>query len=191
MSLEKQLRESLFSAEPLSVERQQRFREEIAQIAEPRLPRSHRVYYLVGLISSAIGFPGALCGVVLDREHRWTWAFMLLATAASAGWYLHILRRGAEPLRIMQGMSKVLTGGSSVAAGFLIYRGLQNPSLAGVLWALAGILAFMLMSFINLWNRMLMTERSVREQVLRVEYRLADLASRLPGAGKLPGPGKM
>jgi hypothetical protein len=178
------LRESLFNAEPVSPERQQRFRQELAQIIEPRLPRSHRLYYRLCLACLAIGLPGAACGLILDVEHRWTWGLNLVALAAMAGWILHILRRGAEPLRIMQSMSKALAGIAWAVAMLLICLALWNPTLAGVLWALLGLLVFLLMSFINLWNRVLTAEITMREHVLRVEYRLADLAARLPTPAK-------
>jgi len=179
MSHEKTLRESLFSAEPVSPERQQRFLEELAQIVEPPLPRSHRLYYTLALLCIVVGLPGPACGLLFDAKHRWAWALMLLTQTAFAGWILHILRRGTEPLRTMQGMSKAFAGIAGLVAGFLIFHGLQSPSLAGVLWALLGLLMFLLTSFINLWNRVITAERTVREHILRVEYRLADLASRL------------
>jgi hypothetical protein len=138
----------------------------------------------MALIGSLAGLPGAACGLVFDTGHRWTWAVMLLAWTASAGWIFHILRRGAEPLRAMQGLSKALAGIAGIVAGVLIFHSLQSPSLAGVLWALLGMLMFLLTSFINLWNRVITAERTLREHVLRVEYRLADLASRLPPLSK-------
>lgn len=180
MSHENDLRENLFSAEPVSPERQQRFRAELAQIIEPRLPRSHRLYYQVVLVCLAIGIPGAACGFLFDAEHRWVWGLNLLVVIPWAGWTFHILRRGAEPLRAMQAMSKVLAGITGFVAFILVFRGLQSPSLVSVLWALLGLLMFLLTSFINLWNRVITAERTTREHILRVEYRLADLASRLP-----------
>ena len=174
MSNENHLRESLFTAEPISPERQQRFREELAQIVEPRLSRSHRLYYIFALIGPIVGLPGVICGVVFDAEHRWTWAFFLLISTAFVCWIFYILRRGAEPLRIMQGMSRALTGIGALVAGLVIFYGLQNPSLTSILWALVGLLMFLLMSFINLWNRLITAERIMREQILRVEYRLAE-----------------
>lgn len=174
MSHENNLRESLFSAEPISPERQQRFREELAQIVEPRLSRSYRLYYILALVGLLVGLPGAICAVVFDAEHRWTWALFLLVSTAFAGWILYILRRGAEPLRIMQGMSKAFTGIGALVAGLVIFYGLQSPSLASVLWALLGLLMFLLMSFINLWNRVITAERTMREHILRIEYRLAE-----------------
>lgn len=185
MSHVNNLPEGLFSAEPISLDRQQRFREELAQIVEPTLPRSHRLYYTLSLACLAIGVPGALCGLVFDAEHRWIWGLNLVALVPMAGWILYILRRGAEPLRAMQSMSKAFVGVSAFAAFLLIYLGIQNPSLAGVLWALLGMLIFLLTSSINIWNRVLTAERVTREHILRVEYRIADLASHLapPNSG--------
>jgi hypothetical protein len=176
---ENNLRESLFNAEPLSADRQQRFREEVARIVEPPLPRQHRLYYLMAMICSIIGVFGAGTGVVFDAEHRLSQALLLLVLISSAGWVFYILRRGAEPLRIMQSMSKVLAAVSVILAAALIYRGLNDPSLSSILWALAGLLIFLMTSFINLWNRLLTAERRMREDVLRVEYRVAEMASRL------------
>jgi hypothetical protein len=169
------LRESLFNAEPISPQRQQRFREELAQIVEPRLSRGYRLYYILALVGLISGLPGAVCGILFDSEHRWMWSLFLLASTIFAGWIVFILRRGAEPLRIMQGMSKALEGIGALVAGALIFYGLQNPSLASVLWALFGVLLFLLTSFINLWNRVITAESTLREQILRVEYRLAEL----------------
>jgi hypothetical protein len=176
---EDKLREDLFNAEPISVERQQRFREELAKIVEPTLPRNHKLYYTLSLVPLMIGIPGAVCGLLLDAEHRWIWGLNLLALIPMAGWILYILRRGAEPFRAMQSMSKAFVGVSAAAAFLLIYLGIQNPSLDSVLWVLLGILLFLLTSSINIWNRVLAAERSTREHILRVEYRIADLASRL------------
>lgn len=178
MSPENDLRESLFNAEPISPERQQRFREELTRIVDPKLPRGHRLYYLLALLGIVAGLPGAVCGAVFDSAHRTTWGLFLLVSAAFAGWIMFILRRGAEPLRMMQGMSKALAGVGALVAGLTIFYGLENPSLASVLWALLGLLLFLLTNFINLWNRSLTAERTLREQILRVEYRLADLDRR-------------
>jgi 4-amino-4-deoxy-L-arabinose transferase-like glycosyltransferase len=142
---------------------------------EPRLSRGYRLYYIMALVGPIAGLPGAVCGVLVDAEHRWLWALMLLAFVVFAGWIVYILRRGAEPLRIMQGMSKAFAGIGALVAGLLIFYGLQNPSVVSVLWALFGVLVFLLTSFINLWNRVIAAERTMREHILRVEYRLADL----------------
>jgi hypothetical protein len=175
MSHENNLRESLFNVEPISPERQQRFREELARIVEPQLPRSYRLYYILALVGLVAGLPGAVCAALFDSEHRWMWALFLLVYIAFAGWIVYILRRGAEPLRIMQSMSKAFAGIGTLVAGLLIFYGLQSPSLESVLWALMGLLVFLLTSFINLWNRVIAAERTMREHILRVEYRLADL----------------
>jgi hypothetical protein len=180
------LPESLFIAEPLSIDRQQRFRKELAQIVEPTLPRSHKLYYTLSLACLATGIPGALCGLVFDAEHRWIWGLNLLALVPMAGWILYILRRGAEPLRAMQSLSKAFVGLSTFAAFLLIYLGIQNPSLDSVLWALLGMLVFLLTSSINVWNRVMTAERVTREHVLRLEYRVADLASRLAPSPEQP-----
>ena len=177
MSYMNNLRENLFNAEPISLERQQRFQEELAQIVEPKLPRSHRLYYTLTLVCLMIGIPGALCGLLFDAQHRWIWALNLLVVVPGAGWILYILRRGAEPFMAMQSMSKALVGLSAFAAIALIYLGIQNPSLDRVFWALLAMLVFLLMNFINIWNRVISAERITREHVLRVEYRIADLAS--------------
>lgn len=175
MSHENNLRESLFDAEPISPQRQQKFRGELAQILEPRLSRSYRLYYIAALVGPIAGLPGAVCGVLLDAEHRWMWALFLLANIAFVGWIVYILRRGAEPLRIMQGLSKAFAGIGALFAGLLIFYGLQSPTLASVLWALVGVLVFLLTNFINLWNRVITAEHTMCEHILRVEYRLADL----------------
>lgn len=172
-------RDSLFSAEPISPDRQQRFREELAQIIEPKLPRSHRLYYTSVLVCIALGIPGAFCGLAFDAQNRWIWGLNVLVFATMAGWILYILRRGAEPLAIMQGLSKAFVGVSALVAFGLTIFGIQNPSLNTVLWALLGMLMFLLTNFINVWNRVLTAERTTREHVLRLEYQIASLATQV------------
>ena len=93
MSHMNNLRESLLNTEPISLDRQRRFREELAQIVEPTLPRSHRLYYTFSLVCLVIGIPGAVCGLLLDAEHRWIWGMNLLVFIPMASWSLYILRR--------------------------------------------------------------------------------------------------
>jgi 4-amino-4-deoxy-L-arabinose transferase-like glycosyltransferase len=178
MTDQKSLRESLFDAEPISADRQQRFHAELDRIREPRLPPSHRIYYTISLVCSLIGLLGAVPGFIFDGRHRWMWGLFSLTLCASAVWYFHILRRGAEPMRKMQTMSKAMAGIGMIVAGAFILYGLHNPSLAGVLWALAGLLLALSTNVINLWNRVITAERTLREDILRVEYRLADLGGK-------------
>jgi|GEM_PF-6088231 len=179
MSPGNSLRENLFNAEPISLERQERFQRELALIVEPTLPRSHKLYYSLTLACIAIGIPGAVCGLLLDVDHRWIWGLNLVGLVPMATWILYILRRGAEPRRTMQSMSKALVGISAAIAFVLVYLGIQNPSLNSVLWSLMGMLIFLLASSINLWNRVLATEGVAREHLSRLEYRIADLSSRV------------
>lgn len=167
------LKDRLFALEPLSPERQEQFQHELATIINPRLPRIHRLYYVGGLVCVLIGLPGAICGFALDVEHRWIWALNVVASTVFAGWIFFILRRGSEPLSIMQGLSKGLSGISCLVAVLIIAMGIQTPTLSSILWSLSGLLFFVLMSFINLWNRVITAERTVREHILRVEYRIA------------------
>jgi hypothetical protein len=126
MTPENNLRENLFSAEPVSPERQQRFRQELAQIVEPRLPSSHRLYYKFCLVCLVIGLPGAACGLVFDAEHRWIWGLNLLVLIPMAGWILHILRR-AEPTD-HAGMSKCACRHHPAVALLLIFQALRSPA---------------------------------------------------------------
>lgn len=170
------LREGLFNAEPLSVERRQRFHDELNNIVEPKLPRSHRLYYTFAFAGAVMGVLGSAVGAVFDAQHRWLQIPMLGVWLLFAGWIFFILKRGAEPLRMMQSLSKALSGLSFAAAGVMVYLAMQAPTLGGILWVLAALLIFLLVSFINIWNRLLSAERTMREQILRVEYRVAEMA---------------
>ncbi len=183
---ENNLRENLFSAEPVSPERQERFRRELAQIVEPRLPRTHRLYYQFCLVCLVLGLPGAACGVIFDAEHHWIWCLNLLVFIPMAGWILHILRRGAEPLRTMQGMSKALVSITWAAALLLIFLALRSPSLDGVLWALLGLAVFLLTNFINLWNRLITAEFGVTRQRYFLWTWLIHSNGRSPNRGTHP-----
>jgi hypothetical protein len=177
MSGERELREGLLGAEPVSAERQERFAAEVGQILEPRLPKGYRWYYGLSLAGMVVGLPGAVSGAVFDAEHRWVWVLMAAGIVVSGCWIVHILIRGAEPQRVMQGISKVLAGLSTAAAVMVIAYGLQHPSMESILWALLGVVACVFCNVINLWNRMITAERNVRVQMLRVEYRLAEAAA--------------
>lgn len=173
MNSDDRLHERLFGLEPLSSDRRQQFHNELATIVEPRLSRGQRQYYVAGLAGCLVGLPGAVCGLLLDSEHRWVWALNLVVLLGLAAWILSILRRGAEPLSAMQTLSKAFVAVALFTAGVPIVWGIETPSLDKILWSLLGLLMFLLMSFINLWNRLLTAERTVREQLLRIEYRLA------------------
>jgi hypothetical protein len=177
MSGEREMRAGLLGAEPVSAERQERFAAEVGQILEPRLPKAYRWYYGLALAGNLVGLLGAVCGLVFDAEHRGQWVLMVVVIVAASGWIMHILKRGAEPLRAMQGMSKVMAGLSTAAAVAVTLYGLQYPTMEHVFWALLGVVACVFCNVINLWNRMITAERNVRVQMLRVEYRLAETAA--------------
>jgi len=145
---EKDLRDNLLSAEPLSPQRQQRFREELAQIVEPRLSRGYRLYYIVTLCCAVSGLP---VQPAASRSTRRTAGFGRCRCWPLQPWRVDLAHPPprAEPLSAMQGMSKAMAGISVVVAGSLIYHGLQRPSLAGILWAMLGVLLFLLTSSIN------------------------------------------
>lgn len=179
---EKNLRESLFSVEPISPDRQERLREEIARTIDAPLSTGKRAYYILMLVGLVI-VPGTLYGIGFDADH-WMLALSLAGVTLYVAWIWYILRRGAEPLWIMRHLSRSFASIGAMFAFFLIFHGLENPSLVGLFWALLGLLVCLLMSFINLWNRVIHAERITREQILRVEYRLADLSSRLAPEAK-------
>jgi hypothetical protein len=183
MAREKSLREGLLEMEPLDAERQRRFRQEAAEILEPRLPRAYRWYYVGGFIGCVVGAAGSALAVASNAEHRWMEAGILAVWLLGAGWMGHIVKRGAEPLRAMQGLSKALAGLGMVGAALLIGRGLNEPTTVNVIWGLMGLLLFGVTWGINLWNRVILAERTTREQVLRVEYRVAELAERVGQRG--------
>ena len=56
MTPENNLRENLFNAEPVA-RRQQRFRQELAQIVEPKLPSSHRLYEMSAWCAWSSDYP--------------------------------------------------------------------------------------------------------------------------------------
>jgi hypothetical protein len=59
--------------------------------------------------------------------------------------------------------------------------GMEDPRRPGAVWfGVYAVAVLVLTSSINLWNRIVAADLHNQEHLLRLEYRLADLASRLP-----------
>jgi hypothetical protein len=105
---------------------------------------------------------------------------LLSLLGAVAALYFMVRRRVDS--RVQLRLGKIMSAGAFllIVISFLYGCGdpVHNPEATwfGV-YALA---AFVFTSSINLWNRIVAADQHAKEQMLRIEYRLAELAERLP-----------
>jgi len=183
MSAKKEsFRDRLLDSESLSPESRAAFEREITTIVRPKLTRGGRWYYaafLIGLMCVAVN--SVVLAIVFRNNAAVAVVNLLVGVSclvAAVPVFL-VLRRGAENFAIQQAFGKALPGVALAATcGLLVYAGYEIDS-APLLWPAFGLLFFLMTSFINLYNRTIAAERTMREHLLRLEYRVVELAERL------------
>lgn len=175
-------RDRLLSTEPLAPDLQHTFDREIEAIMNPKLTRIQWWYYVVFLVALAVvGVTAAIMAAVFRAIPPAAGAGVLVAVATlpAAAFVIHVLRRGAEDFTIQEYAGKALPGiALAVTCGLLFYS-TKNADSPHLLWPALGVLFFLLTSFINLYNRIVAVERTNQEHLLRLEYRLAEMAERM------------
>lgn len=175
-------RDRLLSTEPLAPELQSTFDREIEAIMNPKLTRIQRWYYVVFLVAlGVVGVTAAIMAAVFRADPLAVGAGILVAVGAllAAAFVIHVLRRGAEDFTIQVYAGKTLPGFALAVACGLLFYSTEIADSPHLLWPALGVLFFLLTSFINLYNRIVAAERTNQEYLLRLEYRLAEMAERM------------
>lgn len=180
------LRRHLLEMEPPDPKCQERFNKEIHAVFEQELTRRSRIIWtlslLAALLFAAWGSLVIFYGQV-DVFIRLVWVVYTLANVAFAAYCLYVLKKGVLNLRYLFTFLVMAPAGALVISVLLIARAASEPSLESLLWAGFGVMCLIVALAWSIHNRITNVELTSREQFLRLESRLLDLADRLPPSG--------
>jgi hypothetical protein len=176
-------RDQLLDAQRTTPELREEYRRELAAIVTQKLTPRKRAETWLWLIAS-VAF-AAWCGFGLIRHHDKTVPLIVLPVfivfaAAHAVWLARALHRGEFAWRSNFKLLETWTFASGVVLTVALFRGMRAPadpaSTFGLLFA---FIFYACCAGMSLQNQFRSAAMTTREQMLRLESRLADLADRL------------
>jgi hypothetical protein len=177
-----EFRKRLIDLEPMSAERNQKLREEIKIMFEPKLTRFEMLYWGVSVAGSTFF---ALCALVLalfapvEMSVRALWGSLGALNAFAAVFIVLALRKRSINLRHQFALGKAFVGITLLITILILMNAIARPSLENLAWGLVGLTSLVLIAMIALHNQILSSELNTRERSLQLEYRLAELAEKL------------
>ena len=172
------LRERLLAMEPPDPNRAQQLRKEMQDMFATPLNARTRFWWIFGCTASVLF---ALWGTLilvwgdLDGYLRVVWGVYTAAQIAFIVYAVHVLRSGVFKLRhFMRFIAIVSPGGSLTCAVALIARSVQFPTPLSLVWAIFGLLCVMVALAWILHGRIVQSELTTREHLLRLELRLME-----------------
>lgn len=177
-----EFRKRLIDLEPMSEERNQKLRQDIKIMFEPKLSRWERVYWGMSVAGSTFF---ALCALVIvlfapvEVPVRALWSSLGALYALVAVSIFFGLRKCSINLRHQFALGKALVGLTLLIAILILMNAIARPSLENLAWGLVGLTSLVLIAMIALHNQVLSSELNTRERSLQLEYRLAELVEKL------------
>lgn len=177
-------RQRLFDSQEMTPSLRDAYRQELDGILhQTHTPRSRigGITLLVICLAIVIGEIRALL-VYPGGPSFWIGALtMLVACAVVAAWVARDLWRGKSLRKDAFKVSEIFYGAASILVLVQCFRGLRAPSDPASTFGILFVFIFLFVCATwGLANRIAAAELSAREQSLRLECRLADLADRLP-----------
>ena len=198
-SPESNFRSSLLNIEPLNPQTQQRFDHQIRDLVDQRIKGRAWVYWIFSLLGCAMStlFFGhsvfilwttqppkdvSLQAASFNLGLLVVFIFSLLATIL----VLYFVIRGRVDFRLQLSLGKFMPAGALALVILSFIYGCDNPDhRSGATWIGVYALAALVFTWnVNLWNRIVAADQHAQEQLLRIEYRLVELAERLPYSSK-------
>lgn len=176
------LRSRLLELEPLNPDLSERFHKEILTVFEQKLTGGWKVFWLAGFFAALVFMGwGALVAIAgdIDPFLRVVWALYATANLAFSVYAVSVLRKGALDLRQLFSVLLLAPVGGLLIAVVLYARAAALQTNEAMLWASFGGMCLMIALFWALFNRLTRVELANREQLLRLELRLLELAERL------------
>jgi hypothetical protein len=177
-----ELRQRLIDLEPMSEERNQKLRQEIKIMFEPKLSRFEMVYWGLSVAGSTVFALGALIIVLfapVETPVRVLWGSLGAFNALVAVFIFLGLRNRSINLRHQFALGKAFVGITMLITILLLMNAIAWPSLTNLAWGLVGLTGLVLIAMIALHNQVLSSELNTRERSLQLEYRLAELVEKL------------
>jgi hypothetical protein len=189
MSDEKGLRKGLLDLEPFNPDMKKGFEQLIRELVDGKLSRGARIYWWLFLVScalNAIPWGYMLIGNLLQGVILWIPALVFAASVLACGFIL-LLLRGRVNFHHQLAGGKMLLAIAIMVMLIRFFYGMEDANKPRAAFFGIYALAFLVLTCsVNLWNRIIATDLHKQEHLLRLEYRLADLASRLPPCEQPP-----
>jgi hypothetical protein len=177
------LRDSLLAQEPVNENRQKQFEREVTQMFEQKLTMSSRSYWIASLIGSALFVVGVMPSIIshqtdpIARSIRVATAVLIIGAGIFGG---YVLRRGKLDIRWQFVWSKIVVALSLVIVLLTLVNAANTPTIPSLVWALFGLVWFILAISMTVFNRVIQAELAQREQLLKIQFKLEDLLERFP-----------
>jgi hypothetical protein len=168
----------------MSEQRNQKLRQEIKIMFEPKLTRFEMVYWGLSVAGSTFF---ALCALIIavfapvEMSVRALWGGLGALNVLVAAFIVLALRKRSINLRHQFALGKALVGVTLLVTMLMLVNAIARPSLENLAWGLVGLTGFVLIAMIALHNQVLSSELNTRERSLQLEYRLAELLEKLGG----------
>jgi hypothetical protein len=176
-------REKLFSAQEMSPILRDTYRRELDAIVHETPTARSRLFAIILLVICLGVVAGEIRAMIIYRGHPAFYlgaATMLIACATVAFWIVRDLFRAKVPRKGVYRVSEMFYGAAWILVVVQLLRGLSAPSdpasTFGVLFVFTFAAVCTNWSFAN---RITAAELASKEQLLRLECRLADLAEHL------------
>jgi len=188
-------RDQLLDTEPLDPHRQKQLEQQVRDLVDPKITGLQWVYWALFQVGAGLIALFFVRGVILLSRQGiprhvgpgpelfvlGMWISLLLSLFGAAGALYFMIRRRVDS-RLQLRLGKIMPAGAFLLIVISFMYGCDDPvhkpeaTWMGV-YALA---AFVLTSSITLWNQIVAADQHAKEHMLRIEYRLAELAERLP-----------
>jgi cation transport ATPase len=180
-----EFREKLFSAQPMSPALRASYEEELERMTNPKLT-THSV--VIGVILLVILLAFGVGNVRSMLVYKWDLLSLggaVILTAAlfySAYLIIRSLWEGKRSPKAENSIAQSLTGAAGCITVVALLIGLQKPSDPASTFNALYVFTFYVACLAwSLERRIANAELAAREQSLRIEFRLADIAERLKG----------
>ena len=182
-------RERLLAAEGVDAVKMTRLRNELTNVFTAKLTSRGICWWVAGLCSSLLFAAWGACILFsdagMDDFLTAIWWIYTAANVLMAAFSGYVLWRKEFDYRWGLTLSKLSPAASLIIALLIIMRAVTEPTVSALAWALFGLI---LLSFfalaITLYNRIVVADLGNREQLLRLELRLVELAERFQEASR-------
>ena len=175
---ENDLRNELLNIEPLSVQRQELLQAEVRNMFEPTMSKGERMYTIASVLG-AVGFAVVAAIVIVmgkaEPMQKTMWGVFGAISLGGAALWIRSLARSKVEIRRLVALSKIAPAAALVICLLLIINAVGNPGSESLAWAIFGVTFLILTVAIVLHNRIIVAELNQREQMLRIEYRIAEM----------------
>jgi hypothetical protein len=180
---ERELRDKLVNLEPLHAARQTQFQHEVEAMFDPKMSVRERWYWIASVTGSVLFVVMAIWQVLfvpMAMVPKLIWLVFGILNVGMIVFVARSLGRGSMNVRHQFALGKISVGVTLLIVLSVIANAVAHPSSENLAWALFAVTWLILATSILVHNRIIASDLNHKEQSLRLEYRLAELAERLP-----------